>query len=113
MIKMTKEQKIKSIYSEYPRKVAPKNAYKAIEAALKEMEYEELLDITKQYYQSVKDKLDTPDKRYIPHPATWYNRGSYMEDPKEWKGTNENRSNNDTGWARSDETRPEEFRIHE
>jgi len=24
------------------------------------------------------------DKKFCPHPATWFNRGSFDDDPKEW-----------------------------
>ncbi len=33
------------------------------------------------------------DKQFIPHPATWYNRGSYDDDPETWKRVEAKRKN--------------------
>lgn len=79
-----------SIYSAYPRKLAPKNAEKSILKALKELQEEEgislleahqrLLEATMEYAVRVKDK----ERKFVPHPATWFNRGDHLCDPDEW-----------------------------
>jgi hypothetical protein len=41
-----------------------------------------------QLYAAAVAKWPAADKQFIPHPATWFNRGSYDDDPKEWsRGT--------------------------
>jgi len=93
------------IYAAYPRKVGKQAAIKAIQKAAKicpktfiatdvesggsrklsPVEY--LLDRV-QLYAAAVAKWPAADKQFIPHPATWFNRGSYDDDPKEWsRGT--------------------------
>jgi hypothetical protein len=43
-----------------------------------------LLERTQAYAAAVA-KWPAADKQFIPHPATWFNRGSYDDDPKEWQ----------------------------
>jgi hypothetical protein len=64
-----------AIYEAYPRKVARKNALKAIAKALKSVPHEVLLEKTKAYAASVVGK----DPNYIPHPATWFNGERYLD----------------------------------
>ena len=72
-----------TIYRTYPRHVAPQAAFKAIAAALKSKPFEHLLARTEAYAQAVKLWPPT-DMHFIPHPATWFNRGSYDDDPTTW-----------------------------
>jgi hypothetical protein len=81
------------IYAAYPRKVGKQAAIKAIKKAIKALggafgkPEVELLILTKQYAAAVAT-WPAADKQFIPHPATWFNRGSYDDDPKEWvRGT--------------------------
>lgn len=73
------------IYSAYPRKVARKDAMKAIANALAAVPFEKLFAATTAYAEAVAKW--TPDERakFVPHPATWFNRESYLDDPKEWE----------------------------
>ncbi len=77
-----------AIYEAYPRKVAPEDAVRAIRNAMQGTTGETLLESTRRYGAAV---LRWPASyRYkegrdlVPHPATWFNRGSYRDDPKEW-----------------------------
>jgi len=81
---------IEAIYRAYPRKVGKVAAEKAIANALKVLPYAELLEATQAYAQAV--ARWTPAQRFthdgrdtVPHPATWFNRGSYADDRKEWE----------------------------
>jgi len=83
-----------AIYAAYPRKVGKTAAIKAIKAALQAMDKEHstrsqsihltLLTITQQYAAAVA-KWPARDRQFIPHASTWFNRGSYNDDPKEWQ----------------------------
>jgi hypothetical protein len=80
------------IYNAYPRKVGKADAIKAIKKAQgytpetcskAQGRYHHLLERT-QAYAAATAKWSVDDQRFIPHPATWFNRGSYHDDPKEW-----------------------------
>ena len=82
------------IYAAYPRKVGRAAAIKAIEKAIKAVGpkpnattqwygAEVLMQRVKAYAAAVA-QWPAADKQFIPHPATWFNRGSYDDDPKEW-----------------------------
>lgn len=73
-----------SIYAEYPRKVARKSALKAIGLVLATTSSEHLLERTKAFATATASWPEA-DKQFIPHPATWFNRGSYEDDPETWK----------------------------
>jgi hypothetical protein len=75
---------VESVYSEYPRKVGKSDALKAITMALKKKPFLELLDRTKAYSIAV-EKWPEQDRQFVPHPATWFNRGSYDDDPATWE----------------------------
>ncbi len=68
------------IYQAYPRKIGKKDAQKAILKALKAKRHSELLEATKAFSEAVKGA----DKKFIPHPSTWFNRGSYDDERSEW-----------------------------
>jgi hypothetical protein len=80
------------IYEAYPRKIGKTQAIKKLKAIIKAgdnpyFEAAMILEATKQYAAAV-ELWPARDRAYIPHPATWFNRGSYLDDPKEWiKGT--------------------------
>ncbi len=84
------------IYATYPRKVAPKLAVKSILKAAIDVNANGnpaatsgalpfLLEKTKAYAEAVKRWPKEDQDRYCPHPSTWFNRGSYLDDPKEWE----------------------------
>ncbi len=64
-----------SIYDLYPRKVGKTAAIKAIQKALQKIGYDELLEKTQQFAESVAGA----DMQYIPHPATWFNQERYND----------------------------------
>lgn len=69
------------IFQAYPRRVAKIAALKAIKAALKRESFASLLAATEAYAKSAKGNAG----QYTPHPATWFNAGSYLDDRKEWQ----------------------------
>lgn len=71
------------IYACYPRKVGRDDALKAIARAMKSISPEVLEERTKDYFDCMMLWPES-DRRFIPYPATWFNRGSYNDDPKEW-----------------------------
>lgn len=72
------------IYEAYPRKVGHKDAVKAITSALKAAPADRLLERTKAFAGAVA-LWPKGDGKFVPHPATWFNRGSYDDDPETWK----------------------------
>ena len=66
-----------AVYQAYPRKKGKLAALKAIEKAAKSTPIAELLERTKTYAKQCVDK----DPQFIPFPATWFNAGSYMDEP--------------------------------
>jgi hypothetical protein len=74
------------IYAAYPRKVGKRAALKAIEKAMRVSDRSPLgmLRQTRAYAAAVAQWPEA-EKQYIPHPATWFNRGSYEDDPNEWQ----------------------------
>lgn len=82
------------IYEAYPRKIAKRAAIKAISLALGRIQTGEsghemgrataalfLRERTKSFAVSPAGNKGC----YTPHPATWFNRSSYLDDPKEWE----------------------------
>ncbi|MDG5767379.1 hypothetical protein QA596_07880 [Balneolales bacterium ANBcel1] len=83
------------IYEAYPRKVGKKAALKKIEAALKELDADTLYEKTRQFASAV----DGKNKKFIPHPSTWFGQGRYLDDPSEWQVENSNtNSQGEFGW---------------
>jgi hypothetical protein len=93
------------IYDAYPRHTAKEAALKAIERALKKKPYLELFSLVQAYKSQTDKEISSGrlEKKYIPHPATWFNQGRYEDDdlkpapeyeivevsPEEWwKGAN-------------------------
>lgn len=75
---------IESIYDAYPRKQGKQDALKAIAKAVKIAGAVRLLERT-QAYASATALWSDDDRQFIPHPATWFNRGSYDDDPATWE----------------------------
>jgi hypothetical protein len=72
-----------AIYALYPRKQGKQDALKAIRASLKRKTHPELLEATAAFAEAVK-AWPASDIQFIPHPATWFNRGSYDDDRSTW-----------------------------
>jgi len=82
-----------AIYAAYPRKIGKQAALKAIARAasrisgrpdLGETPAMEWLRVRTLAYAGAVAKWPAGDERFIPHPATWFNRGSYDDDPATW-----------------------------
>jgi hypothetical protein len=72
-----------AIYDAYPRKVGREAALKAIAKAQQQIDASKLLERVQRYAAATSRWSDT-DKRFIPHPATWFNQGRYADDPQTW-----------------------------
>ena len=72
------------IYAAYPRKVGPAAALRAINKALHTLDPTYLEMQTKAFADAC-SRWPEEDRRFIPHPATWFNRGSYNDDPATWE----------------------------
>jgi hypothetical protein len=85
---------IEGIYQAYPRHVGKRDALRAIEKAigrLRKGEFGRKLNDA-QIYAGLKERTlyfaSTPAGQkgvFTPHPATWFNRSSYLDDPEEWE----------------------------
>lgn len=82
-----------AIYAAYPRHVGKEAALRAIEKAAKRVKgwilidsgpYPQLLRAVEKYADAV-TRWPAADKKFIPHPATWFNQGRYDDDPREWQ----------------------------
>lgn len=68
------------VYEAYPRKAARPAAIRAIKAAMKRCDADTLLERSKMYASA----MEGVEKKFIPHPATWYGQERYNDDPSEW-----------------------------
>lgn len=69
------------IYEAYPRKEGKDAALRAIRKRLNEgANGKFMLDQVKVYAVNIAWK----ERRFIPHPATWFNEGRFNDDPAEW-----------------------------
>ena len=91
------------IYEKYPRREGKRAAMKAIAAAVSRISKGEKLDTSGVFHDpcgpmDARRKLfkavaefecspagKNPDKTKIPHPATWFNEGRYMDDRMAWR----------------------------
>ena len=69
------------IYAAYPKHVAKEAALKAISRALKRISFDELLSSVQAFAKAVEGS----EKDLLPHPATWFNGGCWMDDRSTWK----------------------------
>ncbi len=72
------------IYAAYPRRVGRQAALKAIRAAMKVRAPADILAAVKAYAEAVEKWPASDRAQFVPHPATWFNRGSYDDDPQTW-----------------------------
>jgi len=68
-------------WSLYPRKVNKKAALKAWDKATNETPAEQIIGAAEMYAASD----IAADGEFLPHPATWLNKGGYLDDPAEWE----------------------------
>lgn len=78
----------REIYQAYPRHVAPQNAYAAIRLALGKTDCGHLKERVQKFASCVArwpaSYRYKEGRDLVPHPATWFNRGSWEESEKEW-----------------------------
>lgn len=91
---ITRDTDAERVYAAYPRKVAKADALKAIRKALNALkkankDIEWLIGQVEAYAASPAGKAG----HFTPHPATWFNRGSYDDDPSEWARGFDQRTN--------------------
>jgi hypothetical protein len=65
----------------YPRRVNKKAALVAWEKATKETPASQIIRAAEVYATSDIAAAN----EYVPHPATWLNKGAFLDDPKEWE----------------------------
>lgn len=92
------EEMALAVYKAYPRKVGKQDALKAIHKAAKVLmkagsterdAYATLYRAVTAYAKS--GEVTTRERQYIPHAATWFNKGRWEDDPAEWEvGKSEN-----------------------
>jgi hypothetical protein len=96
---MTDYEQERAIYDSYPRHVAPTAAMKAIKKAIallvKAQQQPDDLSARRFLYKKAVEYARSPAGQkpagredFRPHPATWFNRGSYFDDPAEWQKPN-------------------------
>ena len=73
------------IYNLYPRKIAKAGAIKAITKAIKDTGNAAAIEAATKSYAKAVAAWPEDDKKFIPFPSTWFNRGSYEDDPGEWE----------------------------
>jgi hypothetical protein len=89
---------VRSLYEAYPRHEAPKDAYRAIEKALKVKTADQLMAAIDRY--KAKTITERTEIRFIPLPASWFNAGRYDDDMTAHPPQTSNRGNrNGTGNA--------------
>lgn len=74
-----KKSVLEEIYTAYPRHVGKAAALRAIETAIRKIEPRDpqwLLGQVRAYQEQRRGE----DEKFTPHPATWFNRGSYDDD---------------------------------
>lgn len=73
-----------SIYLTYPRRVGRGDAIKSIIKALRKVPSGKLMSATSLFALAV-SRWPLDRQRFVPHPATWFNRESYLDDPNTWE----------------------------
>jgi hypothetical protein len=71
------------IYQQYPKKANRPSALKAIEKALKKIDFDTLLAKTKAFANARNGDLS-----FCKHPATWFNGECFNDDPSTWVNGN-------------------------
>ena len=73
-----------AIYQAYPRHIGHRAAIIKITKMLESVNYSYLLERTKRFASCVAQWPES-ERKYVPHPATWFNQGRYEDNPKEWE----------------------------
>lgn len=79
-----------SIFRAYPRREGKKAALKAIGIAMRGTPSTDLLQKTIEYAKAVAKwpqsfRYSKEGRDLVPHPATWFNEGRFMDDPTCWE----------------------------
>jgi hypothetical protein len=77
------EEHVVTIYKQYPRRVGKDAAIKAIERALRNHKFEDLLAAVKEFAQSEMGRSG----QYCPYPSTWFNQKRWNDDRANWNPT--------------------------
>ena len=83
------------IYAAYPRKVGKADALRSIDKVIRSLRHDSIRRglqpnavgewlLARVLAYAGSPKVRGSDPRFIPHPATWFNRGSYDDEPTEW-----------------------------
>jgi Helix-turn-helix domain len=72
------------IYAQYPNKVGKPAALKKIEAAMKKHPASFLLTAT-EAFKLATASWPQSERRFIPHPSTWFNQERFNDDPLTWQ----------------------------
>jgi uncharacterized protein YdaU (DUF1376 family) len=73
------------VYALYPKKVGREDALKAITKQIKAGKSADHLKERTRMFNEATACWPHEDRKYIPHASTWFNRGSFDDDPSEWK----------------------------
>jgi hypothetical protein len=89
IIKTIPQAVLEGIYQAYPLHVGKQDALKAISKAILKNGHDAtwMLERVKLYAAARVGE----DKDFTPHPATWFNRGSYDDDESAWRNRNGSR----------------------
>jgi len=89
------EGELDEIYQAYPRHIGKRDAIRAIEKAIQRLKAGEYKGRSLSRIQAIaglknraimfSQSAAGKKKDFTPHPATWFNRSSYLDDPKEWQ----------------------------
>ncbi|MFL6427869.1 MAG: hypothetical protein ACJ71S_06465 [Acidobacteriaceae bacterium] len=95
VVKAQTRNAIEAIYQQYPRKVAKKDALKAIGKAIAMLQASGRTEREAQEYlyrraQAFAKSPAGQNGEYTPHPTTWFNRGSFDDDEREWQRPGDN-----------------------
>jgi hypothetical protein len=74
-----------AIYAAYPRKIGKDAALRAITRRLEQGTPAAELLAAAEAFARATAAWPSDDRQFIPHPATWFNRGSFADDPREWR----------------------------
>lgn len=75
------QDQAEAIYQAYPRREKKPDALKAIRKAMSSHAPDFLLERTQAYAAAI----GWQERKFIPHPATWFNAEQFNDDPEEWK----------------------------
>ncbi len=74
------EAQAEALYAAYPRKIARGAAFKAIERALRDTDFETLMEAVRAFAGSSAGRAG----KFCPYASTWFNRRQWEDDQSEW-----------------------------